>query len=181
MGKKGSSYERELKGILAGDEKVISKFKGLSSEEAKWYRSTMKRPFMVVRAAGSLGVDLIAIRDDFSFPIEVKSSSDTTIRFTQSSSRAQIQAQTFSLECSRANIVGIYAFRLKGFRGDPWRIFALPSENLRGRMKLLYDFLPKLPITQAGNFVLKWEQGMPLSKFLSYLNYEENKEDSVEN
>ena len=171
MGKKGSIYERELKGILSGDESTISKFKTLSEEEMRWYRSTVERPFMVVRAAGSLGVDLIAIRDDFSFPIEVKSSSERTVRFTQSSSRAQLQAESFSAECSRAGIIGIYAFRLKGFRGDPWRIFALPGEGFRGRTLLLYNFLPKIPITRSGNFILRWDQGVPLSRFLSYLNY----------
>ncbi len=180
MGKKGSIYERELKGILSGDEKVISKFKGLSEEERAGYRSSIRRPFMVIRAAGSLGVDLIAIRDDFSFPIEVKSSSTKTVRFTQSSSRAQLQAEFFAEECSRAGIVGIYAFRLKGFRGDPWRIFALPAEGLTGRSRLIYDMLPKIPITRSGNFILKWDEGTPLSKFLSYLNYEGDDEEGVE-
>lgn len=180
MGKKGSTYERELKGILGGEERLIEKFsKSLSREEYEWYRSTIKRPFMVVRAAGSFGIDLLAIRDDFSFPIEVKSSTSRTIRFTQSSSRAQDQAIAFLKECERARILGLYAFRLKGYRGDPWRIFALPSENLRGRVKLLYEILPKLPLTKAGNFILKWDEGLPLSKFLSYLNYQESNEDGI--
>ncbi len=180
MGKKGSIYERELKGILSGELKVIEKFrKSLSDEEYRWYRSTVEKPFMVIRAAGSFGVDLIAIRNDFSFPIEVKSSSSPTIRFTQSSSRAQEQATYFLEECRRAGILGLYAFRLKGYRGDPWRIFALPSDNLQGRIKLLYDVVPKIPITRGGNFILKWGEGISLSKFLSYLNYEKENEDEV--
>ena len=180
MGKKGSIYERELKGILGGEERIIEKFsKSLSSEEYKWYRSSINRPFMVVRAAGSFGIDLLAIRDDFSFPIEVKSSASMTIRFTQSSSRAQEQALNFLKECERVGILGLYAFRLKGHRGDPWRIFALPTENLKGRVKLLYEHLPKLPLTHAGNFILRWEGGLPLSKLLSYLNYEECNENSI--
>ncbi len=173
LGKKGSSYERELKGILGGDKRILSKFeKSLSEEELKWYKSAIQRPFMVIRAAGSLGVDLIAIRDDFSFPIEVKSSSSKKIVFTHSNARAQQQALQFIEECERARILGIYAFRLKGFRGDPWRMFSLPVSGLRGRIKLLAEVVPPLPLTRGGNFVLKWEEGLPLSKFLSYLNHE---------
>jgi len=181
LGKKGSIYERELKGILGGEKKIIEKFrKSLSSEEYEWYRSSLKKPFMVIRAAGSFGVDLIAIRHDFSFPIEVKSSSSPTIRFTQASSRAQEQAHLFMEECRKAGILGLYAFRLKGYRGDPWRIFTLPSESLTGRVKLLYQVIPQIPITKEGNFILKWKEGMPLSKLLSYLNYQEYEEDGVE-
>ncbi len=172
MGKKGSIYERELKGILSGDDKILAKFKKSLGDEFEWYESCRRRPFMVLRAAGSLGVDLIAIRDDYSFPIEVKSSSSKKIVFTHSSSRAQEQAERFLEECQRAGILGIYAFRLKGYRGDPWRVFALPVEGLRGRIRLVYGFLPKLPVTRDGNFILRWEEGMPLSKFLSYLNQE---------
>ncbi len=172
MGSKGSIYERELKGILSGEDRIISKFKKSLGEDFRWYESSKFKPFMVLRAAGSLGVDLVAIRDDYSFPIEVKSSSSKTIIFTHSSSRAQEQAQRFLEECKSAKILGLYAFRLKGYRGDPWRIFALPVAGLSGRIKLLYDILPKLPVTRGGNFILKWDEGMPLAKFLSYVNQE---------
>ena len=181
MGKKGAVYERELKGILEGDIEFIQKFsKMLSDEEYRWYRSSLKRPFMVIRAAGSFGVDIVAIRDDYSFPIEVKSSHKKRIRFTQSSSRAQEQALNFIKECERAGVIVLYAFRLKNYRGDPWRIFTLPVENVRGRIRFIYSLLPKISYTPRGNFVLLWERGMPLSRFLSYLNYKENV-DGVEN
>ncbi len=173
MGSKGTIYERELKGILSGDDKIISKFKKSLGEDFKWYESSKTRPFMVLRAAGSLGVDLVAIRDDYSFPIEVKSSSSKTIIFTHSSSRAQEQAERFLKECEEAKILGLYAFRLKGYRGDPWRVFALPVNGLRGRIKLIYELLPKIPLTKEGNFILRWDEGMPLAKFLSYLNQKE--------
>ncbi len=171
LGKKGSIYERELKGILSGDSKYIFKFsRSLSEDEFRWYRSSIERPFMVIRAAGSLGVDLIAIRDDYSFPIEVKSASTRKIVFTHSSARAQEQAEIFLKECERARILGIYAYRLKGFIGDPWRVFSLPVNGLTGRMRLLSETVPTIPLTRGGNFVLRWDEGMPLSKFLSYVN-----------
>lgn len=178
MGKKGSIYERELKGILSGDLSTIEKFsRSLNEKEYYWYRSLISKPFMVVRAAGSLGVDLIAIREDFSFPIEVKSSSMPRINFTHGSSRAQEQAKHLMEECKRTGVVALYAFRLKNYRGDPWRIFALPLEGIRGRMRYVYNVLPKISYTPQGNFVLLWEKGMPLSKFISYLNLESDEDD----
>ncbi len=180
MGKKGTAYERELKGILSGDIGIIEKFsRVLSAQEYGYYRSTISRPFMVIRAAGSFGVDLIAIRDDWSFPIEVKSSGSRRIGFTQNSARAQEQALSFIRECERAGVIGLYAFRLKKYHGDPWRMFAVPLENvdkLRGYPGYLYQVLPKISRTAKGNFVLVWDEGMPLSKFLSYvnLNYKED-------
>ncbi len=172
MAKKGASYERELKGILSGDEKVINRFsKSLSEEEFGNYSSMIKKPFLVIRAAGSFGVDLIAIRGDFSFPIEVKSSSQRKLRFTQNSARAQEQAENLIRECERSGVIIIYAFRLKSYRGDPWRIFTIPVKKpLYGWAKYIYDFLPKIPKTREGNFILVWDDGMPLSKFLSYIN-----------
>ncbi len=178
MGKKGAIYERELKGILGGEVAVIEKFaKTLTQEEYEHYKSSIARPFMVIRAAGSFGVDLIAIRDDYSFPIEVKSSASRRIRFTQSSARAQDQAIEFIRECEKAGVIGLYAFRLKNYRrGDPWRMFAVPFLNLKGRAGLLYKILPKIPYTSKGNFVLLWDEGIPLSTLLSYLNYEKKKD-----
>ncbi len=175
MGKKGTAYERELKGILSGERKIIMKFSNsLSDEEMKWYMSLVDYPFLVIRAAGSLGVDLIAIRSDYAFPIEVKSSSQRKLRFSENSARAQEQASRLRQSSERAGIIALYAYRLKGYRGDPWRIFALPMENTeerKGYVKRLYSILPKIALTPHGNLVLNWDEGMPLSKFISYLNY----------
>ncbi len=183
MGKKGSVYERELKAILEGDEKFVNRItKSVEGMGYLGYRSIIKKPFMVIRAAGSFGVDLIAIRGDIAFPIEVKSSGDKVIRFSQSNARAQRQALDFAEYCMRSGVVGLYAFRLKGVRGDPWRIFALPVDEgtLTGKPRLVYRILPKIETTHSGNFVLRWDEGMALGIFLSYINHEVSNEHSVE-
>lgn len=175
MAKKGAIYERELKGILAGEEKTIKNMsKGMSEEERKSYESMIEKPFLVLRAAGSFGIDLIAIRHDYSFPIEVKSSKDKTLRFTENRGRGQKQAEDIVKECSRAGVIALYAYRLKSYRGDPWRIFTLPmNSEFEGWARYVYDILPKISLTREGNYIMHWEEGMPLSRFISYLNYEE--------
>jgi Holliday junction resolvase len=60
----GSVYERELKKLLTANR------------------------FLVVRAAGSLGVDLVAINSNVAFPIEVKASRTTRLQFSACSGRA---------------------------------------------------------------------------------------------
>ncbi len=71
-----SQYERELRqviaGVPAGVEAVI---KSCTEQQKSLMRLAITRPFLVVRAAGS-GMegtgDLLALRGDFCFPIEVK-------------------------------------------------------------------------------------------------------------
>ncbi len=181
MGKKGAIYERELKSILSGDTVFLDKFlKKLSDEERENYAKIIRKPFMVLRAAGSFGIDLIAIREDFSFPIEVKSSRDKTLRFTQHSARGQKQAEEIIRECEKTGVIALYAYRLKSYRGDPWRIFTVPLKNEpRGWMRYLYNILPKVSLTKSGNYVLHWDEGMPLNIFISYLNYQKNNENDV--
>ncbi len=174
MAKKGANYERELKNILAGDESTIARItKTMSDEERDNYRSMLTNPFLVLRAAGSFGIDIIAIRRDFSFPIEVKSSKERNMRFTQNRGRGQKQAEEIIRECERAGIIALYAFRLKSVRGDPWRIFTLPMNlKVEGWPKYVYNILPKISITRDGNYVMHWDEGMPLNKFINYLNFE---------
>lgn len=165
-----SAYERELKGILSGEEEILRKVtKTCAPEEAADYLRARQRPFLVVRGAGSLGVDLVALRGDVSFPIEVKSATKDVIRFTDGSKRNHDQALAMQKECSRASLIPLYAFRLKGRRGDSWRIHTLPSENLPPRIQVLYDRIPKVETTAEGNFILRWGNGLPLHKFLGYL------------
>ncbi|HUR68085.1 MAG TPA: Holliday junction resolvase [Candidatus Thermoplasmatota archaeon] len=166
-----SVYERELKGILGGEEDTLRKMtKTTSPEVTARYLRTRQRPFLVVRGAGSLGVDLVALRGDVSFPIEVKSSANDVVRFSDSGGRNGEQAESMMKECSRASVIPLYAFRLKGGpRGDPWRVLTLPTENLPPRIAVLYDRIPKVEKTNAGNWVLRWENGMPLSSLLDYL------------
>ena len=175
MAAPGDVYERELKYILSGDGKVIEKMiKTCSEEEASAYRSMEETPFMVVRAAGSLGVDLIALRWDFSFPIEVKSSGDNVLHFSRSP-RLGEQADTMREECGKSHLLPIYAYRLKkngsNIKGDPWRIFCLPTDdNLRGAAGLLQRRIPTMYRGPSGNLIMKWEEGMKLSDFIRYTN-----------
>lgn len=169
MAPAGDTYERELKALLAGDPKAVAKMvKTCGSMETAGYNSMLVDPFLVIRAAGSLGVDLVALRWDFSFPIEVKSSSESVMHFSKSQ-RLIEQADTMLGECNRCHLVPIYAFRLKGLRGDPWRIFTIPSDhNYKGRHSILYRRIPKLDVSQSGNYIMRWEDGMKLSDFLLY-------------
>ena len=70
------AYERELREVLSGTEKGVDKVtRSCSPEEKNRMGRVIERPFLVVRAAGS-GMegsgDLVAMRGDCSFPIEVK-------------------------------------------------------------------------------------------------------------
>ncbi|HET6405024.1 MAG TPA: Holliday junction resolvase [Candidatus Thermoplasmatota archaeon] len=166
-----SVYERELKGILGGEEDMLRKItKTTAPDVTARYLKARQRPFLVVRGAGSLGVDLVALRGDVSFPIEVKSASSDVIRFSDAGGRNGEQAEQMMRECSRASVIPLYAFRRKGGpRGDPWRVLTLPTENLPPRIAVLYERIPKVDKTTAGNWVLRWDSGMPLSQFVDYL------------
>ena len=166
----GTNFERELKGILQADRKTLERVvKGCSSSERENYMSISNSPFMVVRAAGSFGVDLVAIRSDLALPIEVKSSSSRKITFSHSSGKAQQQAERMRAECQRAGVIPIYAFRLKGFRGDAWRIFSLQVDGIGGVAGLLYERIPRVHVTTHGGYVLRWDEGMKLSDFIGML------------
>jgi len=163
-------FERELKGILSGDTDVLKKVtRTCDDDEKNKYSKIAERPFIVIRAAGSFGVDLVAIRGDLSFPIEVKTSSNKKIHFSVSSGRASKQAEMMIGECSKANLIPIYAYRLKSVRGDAWRIFTIDMENVKGILSIVHKNLPKLGSSKKGNFILKWDDGMPLNKFIDYI------------
>lgn len=166
-----STYERELKEILSGDDSALRKLARVCPPDqgAAFMKAALK-PFLVVRGAGSLGVDLVALRGDVSFPIEVKSANSDVIRFSDGSKRNHEQAENMQRECSRASVIPLYAFRRKGIRGsDPWRIMTLPTTNLPPRVQVLYDRIPKVATTKNGNFVLRWDDGFPLHKMLDLL------------
>ncbi|MDR1690709.1 MAG: Holliday junction resolvase [Candidatus Methanoplasma sp.] len=167
----GDIYERELKHLLGGDQKVIAKMvKTCDEEESRSYNMMLDDPFLVVRAAGSLGVDLVALRWDFSFPIEVKSSAECTMHFSRNP-RLTEQAAKMKETCSRSDLLPVYAFRLKSVRGDPWRIFTIPTdEELRGKNELLRRRIPKMEVTSNGNYIMRWEDGMKLCDLLSYMS-----------
>jgi Holliday junction resolvase len=165
-----SQYERELKAILEGDEKIISKVtKTCSALEKDNYFKIYKRPFAVIRAAGSLGIDLVAARGDVSFLTEVKTSIEDTLHFSSMGGKPQKQAENMIKTCEKTKTLPIYAFRTKGVRGDSWRIFTLDMSGLEGRLSVVHNRLPKIKRSKNGNFVMKWDEGMALSDFISYI------------
>ncbi len=168
----GAIYERELIHIFSGEQKVLNTYsKKLDEDGRKAALTMLDKPFFVTRSAGSLGADLIAMRHDFSFIVEVKSSVKDKLMFTEASGRMQDQALRLREMCERAGLFVLYAYRMKGVSGDPWRVFAIPGEVV-GRLRGVYSRLPKVGETRNGNFILKWEEGMPLSRFIEYMNQE---------
>ncbi|DAC72508.1 MAG TPA: Holliday junction resolvase [Thermoplasmata archaeon] len=165
-----SVYERELKGILEGDEKILSRItKTCSALEKGNYYLTQGRPFIVVRAAGSFGVDLVALRGDISFLMEIKSSNTDTLHFSSVDGKLQRQAEKMQRECEKTKTLPVYGFRLKGHGGDSWRLFTMEIHQLEGRAKILQNRLPKLSVSKSGNYIMRWEKGLPLADFIMYL------------
>jgi len=166
-----SIYERELREILAGNEKIIEKVvKSLSEEEKEKYKKILKKPFITVRAAGSLGIaDIVALRGDISFIVEIKVRKGSEILFSHEGGRMQKKAEEMKRKCTMASILPIFAFRRKGIRGDAWRIFTMEIDGMKGKGKEIYDVLPKLEITKDGNFRMKWENGMKLADFIDMI------------
>ncbi len=154
--------------------------KRLNIHQRRCYFSTLHYPFVVIRAAGSLGMDLVALRGDFSFPVEVKSSGADVFRFSSSSGKAEVQAQTMVEECAASHLLPFYAYRLKGARDDPWRVFAVPlgdsasdlwwlNESHGTFARLLMSKVPPIERTAKGARIMRWADGYPLSSFLEYL------------
>ncbi len=165
-----SQYEREFKGILSGENKTISKItKTCSTMEKDNYLRINHKPFVVIRAAGSFGVDLVAVRGDISFLVEVKTSIEDTIHFSSISGKLQKQAESMREVCEKTKTLPIYAFRLKNHRGDSWRIFTLDVDGLEGRPSVLHKRLPKLDYSKSCNFIMRWKKGLKLSDFILYL------------
>jgi Holliday junction resolvase len=164
----GAIYERELAQILSGDYDRVSRFISKSGNHSLNIRAFCDHPFLVTRSAGSQGADIIALRDDISVIIEVKSSSSRLINFSEASGKRQEQAERLSERCRRSGLILIYAYRLKSEKGDPWRLFAMDGEP-QGRIRLLYNVLPKISTTRGGNYSLQWDHGLPLTQFLEYV------------
>lgn len=165
-----SQYERELKNILEGEPKILTKVtKTCSALEKNNYLKIYEKPFAVIRAAGSFGVDLVATRGDISFLTEVKTSIGDTLHFSSMAGKPQKQAETMKETCEKTKTLPIYAFRTKGKHGDSWRIFTLDLNGLGGRASVVHKRLPKIKKSKSGNLVMRWKEGMPLSDFISYL------------
>ena len=163
-----SQYERELRHVLAGiPAGVEAVIKSCTVEEKERMRLVLQRPFLVVRAAGS-GIegsgDLLALRGDVSFPIEVKTTKSKKIYF---SGRTLDQYNALAYEGERCGLMPLYAHRLKGVRGDSWRIFRVETSTLEGRLRVLARRIPSLPRTRKGRAFIDWDQGMPLNEFIN--------------
>ncbi|MFO8110362.1 MAG: Holliday junction resolvase [Thermoplasmata archaeon] len=164
-------YERELRGILSADRDTLGKVtKTCRVDEKESYMSIEEIPFLVVRAGGSLGMDLIAIRGEISFPIEVKSSKSDVIYFSDEE-RLTEQAEWMIDVCTTSGVMPLYAFRIKGKRGDRWRIFTLDIPELKKKQRVLQRKIPLVEKTVHGNYKVQWKNGMPLHHLIAYLNH----------
>ena len=166
----GTSYERELRSVLAGEIKGIRAVTRSCSEveRAKAMR-VVRRPFLVVRApgSGSEGTgDLLALRGDVCFPIEVKTSKSKRIYL---SGRTMDQYKSLKSTGEKCGLLPLYAFRLKGVRGDSWRIMKVEVEGLTGKLRHLSRSIHSLPLSSRGTPHLDWDAGMPVHKFLSLI------------
>ena len=168
MGSIGSQYERELRSVLAGEiNGVRAVTRSCSEAERSLAMRVTNRPFLVVRApgSGSEGTgDLLALRGDICFPIEVKSSKKPRLYL---SGRTYDQLKSLKDMGERCGLLPLYAYRLKGVRGDSWRIMKVEVSGLSGKLRHLSRSIPSLPLTRNGKEFLDWGQGMPLHKFLS--------------
>ena len=166
-----SIYERELREILGGNREVIERVcKSLSEEEREKYHRILHRPFITIRAAGSLGIaDIVAIRGDISFIVEIKVRKEEEILFSHEGGRMQRKAEEMRERCSASGVLPIFAYRLKGKRGDAWRIFTLEMNNVEGVGRKLHRIIPKLEKSRGGNYIMRWERGMKLADFIALI------------
>ena len=177
-----SKYERELRQVLAGLAKGVDAIiKSCSEVEKAKMRLIEKRPFLVVRAAGS-GIegsgDLLALRGDICFPIEVKSSKEPKLYL---SGRTVEQYNALVYEGNRSCLMPLYAYRLKGVRGDSWRIFRVETDTLHGKLRKLAPSLPSLPLTRNGKPYLNWNDGMPLNEFIALICSNSDLQENMKN
>ena len=164
------AYERELREVLSGTEKGVNAVtRSCTEEEKERMACVSRRPFLVVRAAGS-GMegsgDLVALRGDCCFPIEVKSTRAEKLYF---SGRTKDQLLAMIREGERSGLMPLYAHRRKGVRGDSWRIFRVETTGLNGTLARFAPMIPALPLTRNGSPFIDWEQGMPLNRFIAIL------------
>ena len=172
-----SSYERELRAVLAGSpDGVRAVTRSCTELERARAMQVVQRPFLVVRAAGS-GMDgsgdLLALRGDICFPIEVKTRADKKVYF---SGQTETQLEAMKEIGEKCGLMPLYAHRLKGVRGDSWRIFRVETFTLSGSLASLSKRIPTLPLTRTGKPHLDWDQGLPLHQFLGVVcrNSEDN-------
>ncbi len=165
-----SQYERELRAVLIGSpDGVRAVTRSCTASEKARAMQVVRRPFLVVRAAGSgtAGAgDLLAVRGDVAFPIEVKTSKD---KKNYLSGRTWEQYLDLQKEGERCGLMPLYALRLKGVRGDSWRLLRVETTTLTGPVAIIARRIPALTLTKSGRPHLDWDAGLPLHRFLSLL------------
>lgn len=168
VGRGFSGYERELRSLLAGEPASVRAYARLLPPTGRSeFERLIDLPFLVIRGAGSLGLDLVAMRWGLSFPIEVKASSEPVIRFTAASGRANLQLEAHRRAIARAGLAVLYAYRRLGIRSEEsWRVFLGSTPPATGILRFLCRDLPPVGRTREGNGVLRWEEGQRLSHFL---------------
>lgn len=181
VGRSASAYERELRYLLEGDPASVRTYaRRLPPEERRGFERLIDEPYLVIRGAGSLGFDLVALRRDWAFPIEVKASGEPVIRFTAASGRADAQLAAHRRAVGRVGLTVLYAYRQVGRHPkEPWRIFLASPPPERGVLKFVCRTLPLLSNTAAGHGILRWEEGRPLSLFLRDAYYLEERPPTV--
>jgi len=154
--------------VLAGEINGVRAITRSCSEvERARAMQVTQRPFLVVRApgSGSEGTgDLLVLRGDMCFPVEVKSSKTSKLYL---SGRTWDQYESLKDTGERCGLLPLYAYRLKGVRGDSWRIMKVEVGGLSGKLRHLSRSIPSLPLTRNGRQFLDWGQGMPLHRFLA--------------
>lgn len=162
-------YEIELQRILSGDKaEILNATKLCNAEEKKCYFYVTDHPFFVQRSPGSLGVDLLVARGDITFLIEVKSSIKYSINL---GSNYQLRRQYEKLKDAgqKYKLLSLYAYRMKNYKGDSWRLFAIENEKLEGRSRILFNHLPKVNKTKNEVPILKFKNGLPLFELIRYI------------
>lgn len=173
VGRGSSAYERELRTLLEGEPSTVRAYsRVLAPELRSAFERLSEEPYLVIRGAGSLGFDLVAMRREFAFPLEVKASSEAVIRFTAASGRADAQLAAHRAAVGRVGLTVLYAYRRLGLRNaEPWRVFLASPPPEWGVLRFLCRRLPPVNTTREGHGILRWEEGMPLSRFLDQVRY----------
>ncbi len=179
-----STYERELKSILEAETSALKRYRRTATTPGalEALDKLEQRPFLVVRAAGSHGFDLVALRGSLSLPIEVKCSGESVIRFASSRGRNQEQYHQLLAHTRKSGLALLYAYRLVGGTDeDPWRLFSVganggvsgsPTEGngpIGGIAGIVARGTPAVSMSPQGNIILRWSEGRRLTDLLSWV------------